>query len=252
MDRHERLAVPSLHGRLDRAADLVSPAPMPPSASFRPRASSLTLQVDRNSALCGTSLTNSVSIATLTPESNLSNNSAQAGPLPLVCADVFITKTTAITQTVAGGLIDYTITYGNLGAAPAENTIITDTLPAGTRYVTSSLPCPACVPGATGPLTRSVGTLPPGSSYTFSLTLQVDPGTTNCNLVVPPNTVVIATTTPETNTANNIAASPSVSSICPVDLVVTKDDDVGPTVMRGLAPGKQVAVDKLLRAARPS
>jgi uncharacterized repeat protein (TIGR01451 family) len=79
----------------------------------------------------------------------------------------------------------------------------------------------------------------------------VDPGTTNCNLVVPPNTVVITTTTPETNTANNVAASPSVISVCPVDLVVIKDDDVGPTTMRGLVAGKQAAVDRLLRVARP-
>ena len=210
----------------------------------------LTLQVDRNPALCGLSLTNSVSIATTTPESNTTNNSAQAGAISAICADVWISKTTSVTQTVAGGLIPYTITYGNSGLASAENTVITDTLPPGTRYVTSSLPCQTCA--QPGPLDWWVDTLPPGSSYSFNLTLQVDPGTTNCNLVVPPNTAIITTTTPETPTLNNMAASPPVTSTCPVDLVVVKDDDVGPSTPLSalLTPEGQSAVDQLLRGAR--
>jgi len=210
------------------------PTPMPPNSSY---SFNLTLQVDRSSSLCGVSLINGVSISTSTPESNLANNSGQARPLPLVCADVAIAKTTAITQTAAGGWITYTIVYSNVGNATAYGVVITDVLPAGTQYVadTSGLPCSACVPGTTGPLVWSAGTLLPGSSRSFNLTLQVNPVTSDCNLVVPPNTVVITTTTPESNTANNTAASPPVISVCPVDLVVLKDDDVGPTTPGGLA-----------------
>lgn len=208
-------------------------ASLPPGAR-----ESFILTATVSSAACGASLINGVAIGAGMVEEDYADNTASAGPVQVICADVAIAKTTSVTQTVAGGLITYTIIYSNVGSATAYGVVITDVLPTGTQYVTdtSGLPCPACVPGSTGPLVWSVpAPIPPNSSFSFNLTLQVNLGTSDCNFVVPPNTVVITTTTPESNTSNNTAASPPVASVCPVDLVVLKDDDVGPTTPGGLA-----------------
>ncbi len=123
-----------------------------------------------------------------------------------------------------GGYITYTITYGNEGSIAATGAIISDTLPTDVFYIddNSNLPCPACIPGATGTLTWYVGTLEPASFVTFSLTTQVSetvpPG------IVLTNTIEI-TATGDVNPANNtdrvtttiVGSEIGIAKLCPAD-----------------------------------
>src|SRR5581483_1295482 len=128
----------------------------------------------------------------------------------------------------------YTITVTNLGpdSTTAGNTTLTDTLPAGTTFV--SLPAPAgwsCstpAVGANGTVScQTTAPMGASASATFSLTAHVAPGT-------PPGTFItnIATvsdpTDPDPENDSGVAAT-QVSGGTSADLAVTKTapDNVG-------------------------
>ncbi|HEX5733689.1 MAG TPA: DUF11 domain-containing protein [Blastocatellia bacterium] len=97
--------------------------------------------------------------------------------------DVSITKTGTAGPVSRGSNITYTITATNNGPAPARDITISDTLPAGTTFVSLSLltdpgtPLVCSTPpvGGTGTVTCSLGLLSiPGSPNTVSLALVVN------------------------------------------------------------------------------
>ncbi|MFN3763636.1 MAG: hypothetical protein ACK4WK_10625 [Anaerolineae bacterium] len=142
---------------------------------------------------------------------------AQANP------DLVISKS-GPAMAMPGGLITYTITYSNTGVNDAHQVAIVDALPEYTSYVTdtSGFPCMVCVPGATGVLTWSVGTVTPTDGLSFDLVLQVDAGAPFGSLLT--NTVGITTTDQEVTITNNVAQF--VTAISPLDLVVGKTGPV--------------------------
>ncbi|MBN1953489.1 MAG: DUF11 domain-containing protein [Anaerolineae bacterium] len=202
----------------------------------------LVLRVDGDPAACGAALTNAVAISTSTPECDVLPNSAAATPVTVIGADVTIAKTTALTEVVAGGLLTYTITYSNVGPVDAAGVVITDLPPTCTTYVTSSPPCASCPP--TGPLTWDIGPLAVGQRQSIELVLRADedPACYGQGLV---NTAIISTTTVECGTAPNIAYSELTTLVRGgVDLVVVKDDDIGPISLGG--PARRTALERLL------
>ncbi len=62
-----------------------------------------------------------------------------AGPPPSV--DLAITKTASATTVQAGQTVTYTLTLANKGGKDATNVLVSDPLPAGTTYVSSSSGC---------------------------------------------------------------------------------------------------------------
>lgn len=78
-------------------------------------------------------------------------------------ADLAITKT-APSSVVAGGQLTYSLTVTNNGPSDATNVVVTDTLPAGTTFLTSSVPCTA---------TCAIGNLAKGASTSFTITVRV-------------------------------------------------------------------------------
>jgi uncharacterized repeat protein (TIGR01451 family)/fimbrial isopeptide formation D2 family protein len=116
-------------------------------------------------------------------------------------ADVTIVKTDDPDPVAAGGILTYTLVYTNDGAAVAQNVVITDTLPAGVTFggvvsTSPALPAPA---GAGQMWVWTVGTLAPGSSGSIVFTVTVDSNTSG----VITNSVVITTSTPDSNLGNN-------------------------------------------------
>ncbi len=197
-------------------------------------------------------MTNNATIETTTPECGDEPNTASAS-VEIIGPDVTISKTSAVTEVMRGDLVHYTITYRNGGDAPANGVEITDILPPGTTYVSddSNLTCVGCNAGSTGPLVWNAGTLPVNSpSYSFDLTLRVNRSTPYSTTLV--NNVNIATVTPECGALLNADASEGIHVIGHIDLVVLKDDDVGPSgsTRRSMPANKRGTLSRFLQRAQ--
>ena len=93
-----------------------------------------------------------------------------------------LTKTAAVTDSsgrpvsppaTTGDDIVYTLTYGNTGTADANNTVISDTIPAGTEFISCSGGCVPSGNPATS-VTWNIGTVPAGAKgLTVTLTVQI-------------------------------------------------------------------------------
>ncbi len=81
-------------------------------------------------------------------------------------ADVGVVKTAA-TNVVTGNNLVYTINVSNSGPAPATNTVVTDTLPFGSSFVSANY---GGVFGS-GMITWNLGTLAVGAASNLSLTV---------------------------------------------------------------------------------
>lgn len=129
----------------------------------------------------GTSLLNRGTILTTTPPavpfSSIFSTSTTVGSS---IADISLTKTASPDPVSAGASIIYTLTVGNAGPSNAPFATLSDTLPAGTTFVSlSSPPGWFCVPpavGAGGTVSCTPGSFGLGNAV-FTLVVQVDPAT---------------------------------------------------------------------------
>jgi uncharacterized repeat protein (TIGR01451 family) len=93
-----------------------------------------------------------------------------------------------------GGLFPYTISYHNQGNGPAENTLIVDTLPAGTTYAGDNSGFVVTDGGST--VNWDLGTVEPGTGGKFVVTLAVSPAAPTGTAVIDQNCVAISTASP--------------------------------------------------------
>jgi uncharacterized repeat protein (TIGR01451 family) len=91
-----------------------------------------------------------------------------------------ITKTAVESSVEVGGTVTFNIGYANSGAGTANSAIITDTLPAGTEFVSCTGPNGCNRSGNT--VTWEVGPLDPGETGSVSLTLRVLQAPAQCTL----------------------------------------------------------------------
>lgn len=108
--------------------------------------------------------------------------------------DVSITKTGTVPDS---GNFDYTLTVANAGPDAATAVTVTDVLPTGVTFVSSS--CGGTVAGQT--FTWNVGGLAAAGSVTCTLTVSV----TTCLAVT--NTATVVSTNVDTNPANNTSTA---------------------------------------------
>ncbi|MFB9262433.1 Ig-like domain repeat protein [Bradyrhizobium erythrophlei] len=147
-------------------------------------------------------------------------------------ADLSVTKS-GPASVLQGQNATYTITVTNNGPSAAANVSLADALPAGTTFVSFSIPggWSAITPpiGGTGSVTASIASFASGGTATFTLVAQVAPAATAGSTIT--NTATVSSTTADPNAANNSSSS-SLTVTAPVaDLAVTK---VGPaSVLHG-------------------
>ncbi len=142
---------------------------------------------------------NSVAVGALEPDPNSANNSASTTTTVVTpLADLSVTKTHTPPQGVVGQNLTYTITVSNAGPVAATNVVVSDTLPAGASFVSSSNP--TCAISGTGTVGCQLGTLAAGGATSFSLVVSAN--------AVGPNTNRVAVTAAEDDpdTANNSAS----------------------------------------------
>ncbi len=176
----------------------------------------------------------------LVPADNCNHEDTPVRPRP----DLAIVKTTALSAVAPGKLLTYTLTYSNVGGADAPSVIITDTLPAHTTYAGDTSGFPHTLSGNTLAWTLPAAAAV-GGGGAFELFVRVAPQPALCGLTVT-NTAAIHTPLPERSLANNVASAPPVRITCFTDLVVVKDDAVGPTTPSRTLAG---AADKTKRFA---
>jgi uncharacterized repeat protein (TIGR01451 family) len=140
-------------------------------------------------------------------------------------ANVLIAKSGPATVT-AGDRLTYTLVYGSNGTADAVNSIITDTLPPGTAFVSASPP-PSSVSGQT--VTWNIGTLPVGATGTITLDVQTDAGLNNGHTLT--NQAQITTTTPGDSPGDNTSSTSTL--VQRADVYVVKQSQTAFPVLSG-------------------
>jgi len=151
-------------------------------------------------------------------------------------ADLSITKTAPATV-LSGSNMTYTLVAKNNGSDPARNTAsgvtVSDTLPAGTSFVSSTTPsgwtCAAPAPGGGGTLSCTKATMAPGETATFTLVVSVECATPNGTMIH--NTAKIAASAPpDPDSSNNSStATTAVSNPPPtITAVSTNPSQLGP------------------------
>lgn len=92
----------------------------------------------------------------------------------VVSADLSITKSDNPDPVIAGNILTYTITVNTVGPDTAEDVVVTDTLPAGVTFVSTS----GCNNDPNGVPTCSLGDIVAGGFAQYTITVTVNAGTT--------------------------------------------------------------------------
>jgi uncharacterized repeat protein (TIGR01451 family) len=163
---------------------------------------------------------NAAGVAGNEADLNPANNSAQTSTLVNPLANLAVTITGTPAPLYVGGALVYTIGVTNLGPSPATGVTVTDTLPVGLSYVSSSASRGTI--GAVGNLvTANVGTLAAGAGAV--LTIQTTP-TLASNFV---NSASVTANEADLDLANNTAQTSKLVSPA-ADLLVTIFDAPDP------------------------
>lgn len=136
-------------------------------------------------------------------------------------ADLVITKTDSADPVAAGASLIYTVEVANSGPSDALDVVVTDTLPMGVTFVSTS----GCAEDPAGVGTCTLGTVAAGASESFTITVTVDPGTSGTLT----NTASVVSSTPLINTGDD-STSEDTSIAIESDLTITKSDSVDPVV----------------------
>jgi uncharacterized repeat protein (TIGR01451 family) len=144
----------------------------------------------------------------------------------------------------AGSATQFSLLVENLGPSTADSVVVSDTLPAGITYVSSSSTGWSCsVAGQDLECTRP--SMTPGSS-TITIDVTVGSGVAAGSTIT--NTATVSTSTPGDDPAND-ASSSTVSVVGSADLVLDKSHDAAfDTVVAGTQAEFRVEV----RNAGPS
>ena len=156
-----------------------------------------------------------------------------AAPAMAATADLSVTKTDAPDPVVAGSNLTYTIGVTNLTAAEATTVALSDTLPAGTTFVSLASPvgwtCSTPAVGGTGTVSCTIATLPASGSASFTLVVNVAAATPNATIVT--NTASV--TSADDPVPGNNSATTTTTVSAGANLLVLKSDSPDPAVANG-------------------
>ncbi len=138
--------------------------------------------------------------------------------LSLDTADLVISKTDSADPVVAGTALAYTVTVLNNGPAAAQNVVVTDTLPAGVTFVSTS----GCAEDPVGVPTCTLGSIANGAMAQYTVNVTVDGDTTGS---ITNNVSVVSA---REAAPGNETASESTTIGSEADLTISKTDSVDP------------------------
>ncbi|MGZ4390873.1 MAG: hypothetical protein ACXVRK_01945 [Gaiellaceae bacterium] len=152
--------------------------------------------------------------------SNDGSDQSSASVCVQAVVDLAITKTgSPATQDLGQGNITWTMVVTNNGPSTATGVKVSDPMPAGNTYVSSTSTQGTCTGGAI--LNCDIGTMAAGATVTITLiTTPSQPGTQT-------NTAVVSSSRPESNLANNTATA-SVEVTAPLQLACVRITKITP------------------------
>ncbi|WP_456376660.1 isopeptide-forming domain-containing fimbrial protein [Thiolapillus sp.] len=164
-------------------------------------------------------LTNTAVVSSATPDPNTGNNTATEPTTVGAAADLRITKTDDVDPVSIGDTVTYTLQVFNDGPSNATNVVVTDTLPAGMTFVSST----GCDNDPAGVPSCNLGSMAAGTSKSYAVAVTIDQGVAGTLT----NSASVVSSTPDPNTGNNTATEPTTVGAA-ADLRITKSDDVDP------------------------
>jgi uncharacterized repeat protein (TIGR01451 family) len=135
------------------------------------------------------------------PGNNTDGDTNPVGPE----ADLSVTKIDNPDPVIAGQNLTYAITVNNAGASDAQNVVVTDTLPSGVTFVSTS----GCSDDPNGVPTCSLGTIAAKGSKQYTVTVTVNSGTTG---TITNNVSVTSDTTDSDDTNNDASQDTTVNA----------------------------------------
>ena len=151
-------------------------------------------------------ITNTAVVTTTTPGDDPSNNMDDVTTPVNSQAEIALTKHSAVSITVPGAAVTFTLVVTNYGPSLAQNAIVTDTLDVGLVYSTA-VPTPSSVSGNT--LVWSLGNLGAGQSIVITVVVRISPTVGYGQPLT--NTAQVTTDTPGDNPSNNASQRPVLS-----------------------------------------
>jgi hypothetical protein len=181
-----------------------------------------------------------VYLGAATVATNASCSATLNSPINLTNADVSVAITSVPFSGQEYTSFPFTATVSNNGPATATSLILTDTLAAGVNFI-SATPTQGSCAFSNGTVTCNLGNLPVGQIITVGFYIV----TTSASAFS--NTVTIASSTPDGNTANNTATftktptySPFLSHLTPSSVVVGSPDIQLSVIGFGFTPATTV------------
>ena len=198
--------------------------------------STVTVVVRPNTVTRGATLTNNVTVATSTTETDTGNNAASAiASVNVPALDLVLNKDDSVDPLAIGDNTVYTITVNNIGPSTAENVVVTDTLPAtGLSFqsvATSVGSCPVApaVGSVGGTVTCNLGSVLAGTTRTVTVTMTgVSKGVVTNNATVTSAETALGF---ENATNNSVNETTTVRSRADMQ-VVSKTPSITPVNLR--------------------
>jgi uncharacterized repeat protein (TIGR01451 family) len=173
-------------------------------------AGSYTITIDGTvspSTPAGTTVTNTASVTSSTPDPTLPNT-ATAGGTTTAQADLSITITDSPDPVAAGGSLTYQVVVTNGGPSDAINPSMSVLLDAALQFSTAAAPpgwtCTTPAVGASGTVACSAATIASGAVASFTIVTSVRSGPGAVTLSASATT---SSSTPDPNAANNSASA---------------------------------------------
>ncbi len=150
----------------------------------------------------------------------------------------------------AGENLTYTITARNNGAGVADNAEVTDVLPAGTTYVSSSIPC---TEAPAGTLTCGLGNLADDQSVTFTITVSIARALVHDNgsPITITNTATASSDRNDRDPSNNQKSENTLVK-AKADLAIVSQNVLSPPVEMIVGQPATVTVRKVITNDGPS
>ncbi|HEX7831641.1 MAG TPA: endonuclease/exonuclease/phosphatase family protein [Thermoanaerobaculia bacterium] len=207
----------------------------------------LGVEVDRATP-AATVISNTATVSTATTDSNSGNNSATATTTVTTLSDIQVIKTDSPDPVTAGSNLTYTINVGNAGPSTATNVTLSDTLPAGTTFVSltdtgSGWSCTTPAVGGTGTINCSAATLT--FNTIFTLVVNVDASTPDGTVIT--NTALGTADTTDPDGSNNSSTATTTVGSGAADVSITKSDSPDP-----VTAGQNLAYTITVNNAGPS